>query len=239
MFSVALALGNRPCAPPTCHNVCKLVTLSLKTPLSIPVSFQSLVHSFENETLTTLALSETSALFSNKTGGGYTPRNRPIVFKRLRTLRRVFPELACRSNLSCGGRSSCPYPPLLDSILPSRWSFSPLGEFSFSLTSHQSTSRRLPARRPIPPRTNPGRPLLPMALGARINVRPETSPLAPVSKLDRAEIGLTDSLPACSRQAAASRSPSRLRVVTKAIRPGDPKGCLIARAGKASRVRLG
>lgn len=99
---------------------------------------------------------------------------------------------------------------------------------------HNEGGTPLPnARPPMPPRTNPGRPLHPVELGAKIGVRPETSPRVPVSKLGRAEIGLTASLP------AASRSHSRLQVVTKAIRPGDPKGCRIARAGKASRVRLG
>jgi hypothetical protein len=72
-----------------------------------------------------------------------------------------------------------------------------------------------------------------MPQGARIRFRPETSPRVPVSKFGRAEIGLVANLP------AASRSPFRLRVVTKTARPADPKGCQIARAGKASRVRLG
>ncbi len=67
-----------------------------------------------------------------------------------------------------------------------------------------------------------------MPQGARMNLRPETSPRVPVSKLGRAEIGL-----------GTCQSPSRLRVVTKAARPRDPKGCRNARAGKASRVRLG
>ncbi len=86
MFWSSSALGIRPNAPSTRQAVCKLVTTSPQNVVFYPSSLQSLAHSFAHKNLTTPLQSYCSALFSKNTGGGYTPKNLPLVFKHFRTL---------------------------------------------------------------------------------------------------------------------------------------------------------
>jgi hypothetical protein len=133
------AQGNRPYAPSTRRTVGIVVTPIPENGIFCSLCFQSLTHSFLPRAKprgarsvlfgsyilcshiltnsfalvfsTTPLQSYSSALFAKNTGGGYTPPSLPLVFKGLRTPKVLaFPELACRSRVIRGGRSSrwCP-----------------------------------------------------------------------------------------------------------------------------------
>jgi len=95
------AQGNRPYASQTRQAVCKLATPSSENAFFFPLSFQSLTHSFAGEHSTTSLQSYCSALFAKNMGGGYTPKNLPLVFNHFRTLQNsACPKLARRSSLA-------------------------------------------------------------------------------------------------------------------------------------------
>src|SRR5690349_19588413 len=79
------AQGTRPYAHSTRQAVCKLVTPNSQNGIFCSLCFQSLAHSFGNGISATLLFSQASALFTQNTGGEYTPPESPHVFKRLRT----------------------------------------------------------------------------------------------------------------------------------------------------------
>jgi hypothetical protein len=95
------AQGNRPYARPTRQAVYIVVTPSPENSIFCPLCFQSLAHSFGASFFTTPLQSVRSALFTENTGGGYTPQESPHVFKLLRTLQDSdCPKLARRSSLA-------------------------------------------------------------------------------------------------------------------------------------------
>ena len=97
------ALGIRPNASSTRQTVCYLVTPSPQNVVFYPFSFLSLAHSSARDHSATPLLSYSSALFSKNTGGGYTLRNSPPVFKRLRTLAPLAPNRLFEGSDFCEG----------------------------------------------------------------------------------------------------------------------------------------